>query len=278
MKINRTAYLTEGQILSAKHRVLMYGAGTQSTGLLLMALNGVLGEVPDFAVFADTGGEPEHVIKYKDYFTKYVFEKYGFEIVTVSRGNLEDDIFKYLRGEINRVSQIPLYSETGILLRQCTFDYKIAVIDKYVKDRVGIKRKNDAQHETVAVWMGISVDEIQRMKISTQWWKTMIYPLIEHGYKRDEVIKYVKDCGVDEPPRSACYFCPFHSNHYWKYLYENYRDEFKKAIILDEAIRDYPKMNQKMYLHKQRIPLKDVDFSQMDMFDLIDECDGYCGI
>ena len=276
--IARTTYLTEEQILSTKHNVLMYGAGTQSTGLLLMALNGDLGEKPDFAIFADTGGEPMHVIEYKDYFAEYVYDEYGFEIKTVSNGNLLDDINKYLRGETKRVAQIPLYSETGLLMRQCTMEYKITVADNYIKERIGIRRKNKEQESSVALWMGISIDELQRLKTSTQWWKTLIYPLVENGFRRDDTIRYVAKHGLKEPPRSACFFCPFHSNAYWKYLHDNHNDEYQKAIVLDDAIRDYPKMRQKMYLHKSKIPLRDVNYNQRDLLDLIDECDGYCGI
>lgn len=52
--------------------VISYGGGTQSTALILMALEGKFNlPRPDFAVFSDTGGEPEFIYDYVDYFTKY---------------------------------------------------------------------------------------------------------------------------------------------------------------------------------------------------------------
>jgi hypothetical protein len=42
--------------------ILSLGAGVQSTTLLLMALHGELEQIPNCAIFADTGGaEPERV-------------------------------------------------------------------------------------------------------------------------------------------------------------------------------------------------------------------------
>ncbi len=42
-------------------RVLSLGAGVQSTTLALMAAHGVVGPMPDCAIFADTGWEPKAV-------------------------------------------------------------------------------------------------------------------------------------------------------------------------------------------------------------------------
>jgi hypothetical protein len=277
MLLNRSAYLRISDV-QIKHYVAMYGAGTQSTGMILMALTGHFNEKPNFAIFSDTGAEPNHVIEYKEYFSEYVKNEFDFNIITVQNKNLETDILEYLKGHKKRVSQIPLRSKTGLMMRQCTQDYKIDPSDKFIKKKLNIKRKNNNQANSVALWMGISIDEIQRMKRSVQWWKVLLYPLIENGYRRNDTIQFVKKHGLKEPPRSACYFCPFHSNDYWAYLNKHYPEEYSKAIIFDEKIRDYPGLNDKMYLHKNAIPLKDINFNQQDLTDLLDECDGYCGI
>lgn len=278
MKISRSTYLTNDQISRVKHEVLLYGAGTQSTGLLLMALNGELPSVPEFAIFADTGGEPDHVIEYKDYFTDYVKREFDFDIITVQHGNLEQDVKDYLAGKKTRVAAIPLRSKNGLLIRQCTSDYKIKPSDKYLKEFYAVRRKNEEQTGMIGLWMGISIDEMQRMKASTQWWKTILYPLIESGMRRNDTIKYVKKHGLEDPPRSACYFCPFHSAQYWRYLKQSYPHEYEKAIQFDELIRDYPKLSEQMYLHRKTVPLREIDHNQVDLLDMIDECDGYCGI
>lgn len=274
--IKRHTYLKDSS--NIHDSVLMYGAGTQSTAMTLMLLEKGFDVMPTFGVFSDTGGEPDHVLDYMFYFSEYVFEKFGFKIHTVKNRSLLNDLEDYLNGKINRVSQIPLYTETGILFRQCTEDYKINVADKFIKTQLKIKRKNKEQKNNIAVLIGLSLDEIHRMRISQQWWKVIIYPLIEKGFRRLDSINYVKRHGLKEPPRSACWFCPFHSDSYWKLLYDNYPKEFDKAVALDERIRNYPNVNQKCYLHKSRIPLKDVKFNQLEMFDMDGECNGYCGI
>ena len=51
-----------------KLRILSLGAGVQSSTMALMADAGEFGIKPDAAVFADTGWEPEPVIKHLEYF------------------------------------------------------------------------------------------------------------------------------------------------------------------------------------------------------------------
>ncbi len=282
--ISRTTYLPQEQIDLVKHNVIMYGAGTQSTGMILMALNGEFDTKPEFAVFSDTGAEPQHVLDYNQYFSEYVLNEFGFEIITIQHKNLDQEINDYLNGKIKRVAAIPLRTRSegiigsGMLRRQCTQDYKIAPLNKLIKQKLRIKRKNKIQYKSVAKWMGISLDEIQRLKTSLEWWNVIVYPLIEKGYRRQDTVNYVKKFGLKEPPRSACYFCPFHSPSYWRYLNDNYPNEFQKAIVFDEKIRNYKGLKQKAYLHRNLKPLKDINFNyQTSLIDMIDECDGYCG-
>ena len=46
-------------VQGAHLRVLSLGAGVQSTTLALMAAHGEIGPMPDAAIFADTGWEPQ---------------------------------------------------------------------------------------------------------------------------------------------------------------------------------------------------------------------------
>lgn len=279
--IKTSAYLSAEEINSIKHHVVLYGAGTQSTGMILMALQGDYKWKPDFAVFSDTGAEPRSVIEYKEYFAEYVKKEFDFDIYTVSRGNLQKDTIDYLDGNRKRVASIPLFTETGMLWRQCTEDYKIDPANKFVKKYLGIKRKNDFQNKNVAYWKGISVDEMQRMNKSDLWWNSFVFPLIENRMRREDTIRYVLNHGLKLPPRSACKFCPFHSSSYWKHLHDNEPEEFQEAVEFDEAIRNHPKLKQKCYVHKDLIPLKDINFNQIDLMkeiEMIEECGGNCGV
>ena len=49
---------------NAKLRVVSFGAGVQSTVMLLMAAKGELSPMPDVAIFADTQFEPPHIYEH----------------------------------------------------------------------------------------------------------------------------------------------------------------------------------------------------------------------
>lgn len=60
--------------------VLSLGAGVQSSTLALMASKGEIGPMPDFAVFADTGGEPQSVYDWLQWLEKQL----SFPLVRVA--------------------------------------------------------------------------------------------------------------------------------------------------------------------------------------------------
>ena len=64
--------------------------------------------------------------------------------------------------------------------------------------------------------MGISWDELQRQKINQIKYITNIYPLIEKQIRSYQCLKYMEDNNYPKPPRSACTFCPYHSNEEWR--------------------------------------------------------------
>lgn len=260
------------------NNVLSFGAGTQSTGLLLMYLNKVIDEPLDLILFADTGSEPYFVYEYLDYFNSYIKKKYGREVTILKQKyTLEEHIRKDFSGELKRSPAIPYYTETGILMRQCTVDYKIVPINAYARKHWGIHKKTNPV--TFNMIMGISFDERERMRISQEWFRVNKYPLVEMGLRRNDVINYIKEQGLKEPPRSSCYFCPFHSDNYWKMLKEKYPQEFQRAVDFDKTIRIKDGMRQKLFLSKYRKPLDTIDFnSQMAFPELIEECEGYCGV
>ena len=256
---------------------MSFGAGTQSTGLLLMYLNKKIEAELDLIIFADTGSEPLFVYEYFNYFQSYIKEKYNRGIIVLKQKyTLEEHIRGDYNGDFKRSPSLPYYSETGLLKRQCTVDYKIIPIEKYVRKFYNIhKKKNPITYNMI---MGISFDERERMRVSQRWYRENKYPLVELKLSRKNVIDYIKECGVKEPPRSSCYFCPFHSDNYWKMLKDNYPTEFKRATDFDNLIRNKKGMRQKLYLSKYRKPLFQIDFdSQLRFPELIEECEGYCG-
>lgn len=268
--------------------IISYGGGTQSTALILMALEGMYDLTrPDFAVYADTGGEPEFINEYVIYFKDLVKQEYNFDIHIIMKDKgLVDYLLhgkkKSRTGRFYTSSTPPYFTlsedgNKGMLNRQCTSDYKIHPISKFITGELG-------RAVPYRLWMGISFEERSRMKISTTKKVINYYPLVDNYVKRMDSVKYVMGLGVRMPQRSSCYFCPYHSDRYWKWLKKDHPDEFQKAIDFELAAQERQSeyMTDKPFLHRSCIPLSDVRFeddTQLNLFpELIDECDGYCGI
>lgn len=273
-----------------EYNIISYGAGTQSTGLILMALNGEYDlPRPDFAIFADTGAEPEFIYDYFDYFQKYCKKHYGFDIyLTKKKGeSLLDKLAspqKQSRNGFFTSSVPPFYTlnedgTKGMLNRQCTSDYKTNPTSSFINRTIEKKVKYN-------LWLGMSFDERSRMRISTNKRRINKYPLVNNFVIRKMTIDYVKEKGLKTPQRSSCFFCPFHSPRYWKWLKKEHKSEFIKACDVEQKIQSLQNHNSILkstpFLHRSCKPLSEIDFdidTQLDMFpELIDECEGYCGI
>jgi hypothetical protein len=105
---------------------------------------------------------------------------------------------------------------------------------------------------------------------------------------RADCIKWMKDNNFPEPPRSACTFCPYHSDDEWLRIKTETPDEFEEVVQLDKKLRTgfkgcKPEENN-YFLHRSGKPLDEVDFKKKDdkQGDLLEgfdgECEGMCGV
>lgn len=267
--------------------ILSYGGGTQSTALLLLLLTGLKDYPrPEFAVWADTGAEPLFINEYVKYFSGWVKENFDFDIFRIQHktgllNHLTNKPSQSKSGNFRISSVPPLYTldlvtdKIGMLQRQCTSDFKTNPINKFITGKLG-------RNVPYTMYIGLSFDEIQRMKISNLKKRTNSYPLIEMKIRRQDSIRLVIESGLKPPQRSSCFFCPYHSNTYWKWLKKFHPSEFFKACRLEITLQKHSLTNNPVFLHKSCVPLSSVDFSepnQLDMFpELIDECGAECGI
>lgn len=120
--------------------VISLGAGVQSSVMALMAAHGEIEPMPDCAIFADTQAEPKHVYDWLDWLETQL----PFPVYRVTKGNLKEDL---LSGE--RAATPPLYTETGMLMRQCTTEYKVEPIRKKLRELVGLKPRQRAPNQMV---------------------------------------------------------------------------------------------------------------------------------
>ena len=277
--MKRSMYLSDADVSNIKHRVLLFGCGTQSIGLLLKCINGEWPR-PDLVIFSDTMAEPKEVYTWlADMSALCLKEK--LPLAVVSKGNLTDDILESIKLE-SRVASLPYFTKNGgMIRRQCTGEYKIDPMNKFIKDFFRIRRKNKDQEKSCELWFGISLDEMERMKISQNWWNVNRYPLVELELNRQDTIDYVEKQGYNTPPRSSCYYCPFHSTSFWRYMRDHQPNEFELAIDFDRKIRKQPRFKEDLFLHRSLKPLSDIDLrtsKEHGQLDIFEECDGYCGI
>lgn len=262
--------------------VVSLGAGVQSTAMALMAAAGEFDQTPELAVFADTGWEPKHVYDQLDWLEGELHDLCGMRIVRASAGNLRDDLVSFAEGRGRGYASPPLYlkgevSETGILRRQCTREYKLDVI------RRALRAEGYGPARPVDQWIGISLDEIMRMKPSRVAWTRSCWPLIDRRITRQGCLAWLRGRGYPEPGKSACIGCPYHSDAVWREMRTERPGEWADAIAVDHAIRHLPMLEGQAYLHPQRVPLDEVDLRTpedhgQEVFDFSDECDGMCGV
>jgi hypothetical protein len=279
---------------STPFNFLSLGAGVQSSALALMAARGEVTPNLNAAIFADTQAEPASVYKWLDWLELEISKSaYPFPVLRITKGSLTDESLR-LRKRIKKEgppwskSLIPAYIKNpngsrGILGRSCTYDYKVMAIIKHQRKIAKIKRGQ--KEVTVTSWIGISFDEIQRMKPSRVAWVQHRWPLIELEINRHDCLAWMEKRGYPKPPRSACVYCPFHSDREWRRLRDEEPHEFIRAVNFEKKLQlvksQTPKMKGIPFLHASLIPLDQVNFGGMDprSDDLFgNECEGMCGV
>lgn len=268
---------------------LSLGAGVQSSTLALMAAHGEIGPMPKGAIFADTQAEPASVYKWLDWLEKQL----PFPVYRVSSGSLTDESLKIRQRKDGAGGHtrnlIPAFvkqkdGQIGLMGRSCTTDFKVIPLTKFLRKIAGVKHGQ----KTIGVvqWLGISLDEVQRMKPSREAWVKHRWPLIELGMNRHDCLRWMEKNGYPKPPRSACAYCPFHSDAEWRRLKHEEPNEFARAAKFERDLQTASLQNVKLrgvpFLHSSCVSIDSVDFStdedhgQQMLFQ--NECEGMCGV
>jgi len=254
-------------------RVFSFGGGVQSTAALVLAAQGKI-DYQTF-MFADTGDEHPETYEYLEEVHKPFAEEHGLEILCLKRTWRDGSQYSILE-HIDRLESaisIPVYLDSGKpWQRQCTVDWKINTIAKELKRR-GATAENPAQ-----VGMGISVDEVHRAKSSSVPHEDLQFPLLDLMLRRDDCERITREAGLPRAPRSACFYCPYHSTEYWRDLREEQPALFERAIQLEDTLtaRTEKKFGTSVRLWRKG-PLRTLDDQQRFDLDEPDTCDsGHC--
>jgi hypothetical protein len=240
-------------------KVLSLGAGVQSSTILLMACRGVI-EKPALAIFADTGWEEPRTYQHLE-FLKNEADAAGIPVLTVSNGNVRDDLLNGAEMK-SRFQQIPLFMRRNGRLqmgrRHCTEHFKLRPIRKKIRELLDVGPKTRLPKDAVELWVGISLDEYQRMNQSREQWINQTWPLIDLRMTRGDCeIWLLKNYNL-VVPRSSCIGCPFHSNECWSEL-RNVPEVWNDVVEADEIIR-HCRPDAELYLHRSGQALADIDF------------------
>jgi hypothetical protein len=259
-------------------QVISLGAGVQSTTMALMAAAGEIKPMPECAIFADTGWEPKAVYDHLE----RLIAALPFPVHKVSQGNIRTSIMQNKNTTGQRYAAVPWFTSSGGMgRRQCTYEYKIKPLERKQRELLGYKPRQRIPHGAITVWVGISWDEMQRMKDPQNKWQVNRWPLIEKEMRRHQCIDWLKANGW-EAPKSSCLGCPFHNDVQWREIKKN-PEEWADVVEVDRALREggtIRGMRDKQFMHAKRIPIDQVDLNSAEdcgQLSFLSECDGMCG-
>lgn len=279
--------------MSGALRAIAYGGGVQSTALVVLAAQGEIDF--DYALFSNVGDDSEHpaTLKYvREVMMPWVDAVNGPQIIelqrTMQRGERAGEV-ETLHARLTRKGSrsipIPLRgSDTGAPGgRSCTVDFKVNVLGRWLKEN------GASEDEPAALAIGISLDEYHRASNKRQEpYEVIEYPLLDLGLARVDCQRIIAEAGLPVPPKSSCYFCPYHRPQHWREMRRDEPDLFEKAARLEDHINNRPDRRNKdpMYLTRFGKPLREaIPVAQPQLFtgdawatmDNDGECDeGYC--
>ena len=263
-------------------RTFSYGAGVQSTAAMVLASQGKV----DFQtfIFANVGANSEdpRTLAYLSEIAIPFAERNGIFLVEVwyerkrlkQRETLTDYIYRTRKSIAIPAVQARIGGARS--RRTCTRTFKIKPIADWQKAN-GATAANPA-----VTGLGISVDEFHRAKTDSGIpWQVLEYPLLDLRLSRRDCEKIIKDAGLPIPPKSSCFFCPFHNRNDWVRLKAERPELFDKAVDIENTINakgtDFGRFG--LRLHPSRVPLAQAVGDQIELLpaDDMDNCEsGYC--
>jgi hypothetical protein len=272
----------QSEVRAEVKRAFSFGGGRQSTAALVLAAQGKLDV--DCFVFANVGDDSENpdTLAYVENYSKPYAREHGLELVEVQRkfrDGRDPSLWKYVHNEQKAIA-IPVRMESGAPgTRKCTYDWKIRVVARYLKQT----RKWSPPWE---VLLGISWDESHRITDADTEIDGIKYvkswPLCDMRLTVGDCKRIVAEAGLPEPPKSSCWFCPFHDLKGWAKLRLNRPDLFEQVVQLERKVSArHEAIGRGPVWMTNRLKPLDVAVpegaEQLEMFDTDDACSsGYC--
>jgi hypothetical protein len=225
---------------------------------------------PDLALHADTTWERSATYTFAEQMTPWL-ESRGLSVMTVNDGQQAiqattaktDCAFftQYEKGAVGPHGDVIVPAFTagtmsnvnGQLRRQCTQRWKVVPQQRYISAYLA-ERKISKKLGVVQKWLGISLDEFERMRPSDVKYVQHCYPLVEMRMTRADCVQWLQSHDLPVPMKSSCVFCPYHNARAWREMKREDGRDWQIACEVDAVIRDkrppYP-----LYVHSARVPL-----------------------
>lgn len=248
-------------------KIFSFGGGVQSTAVLILQARGLVNY--DEFVFANVGDDSENpeTLEYVNSISKLYAAAHGIKLTEIGSPRKDGKTLYQTVMSDRRYIHMVVFRYDGMPgMRFCTGDFKIRNIDKYLKL---------CGHKKPTKGIGISMDEWYRIKDDPQ----IEYPLVNLRMSRKDCIKLIQEEGLPTPPKSSCWFCPYHRLTAWKEMRQRQPELFWRAVEMEKELIERGKdigRNNGYFTYFGR-PLDQVVGDQL-MFDFEDSvCEsGYC--
>jgi hypothetical protein len=233
--------------------VWSYGGGVQTAAIAVLIVTGKLPR-PDRAVMADTGREAAATWRYLYNVMAPYLDGVGLKVELATHDLATVDLYGK-NGDL----LIPAFTEHGRLPTFCSVEWKRRPVRRYLR-AAGVTACD--------LWLGITIDEVERAKTSGADWIRHVYPLLTMvPMRRSECLALVERAGLPTPPRSSCWMCPHRGNDQWRALDA---DELVAAAALEQDMRA---RDSGVWLHRSRMPIASGPFVS-DASAQLGLCDG----
>ncbi len=256
------------------------GGGVQSIAALVLAAEKKIAF--NLFLFANVGEDSENpdTLKYMEQYAMPFAQQNGIEMIElrkIRKDGSRDTLYGRITNPKLNFIGIPVRMSTGFpASRACTQDFKIRVIDKELARR-GVTKDSPAN-----VGIGFSMDEIQRMSPDDPKFPRIhkVYPLIDLRLNRNDCLKIIQGAGLPVPPKSSCYFCPFHSVRAWIELRDKQPELYAKSVELEQFIntRRAKKQQNSIFSSDKLVPLDKMVELASQQTSLIEDTNDACGV
>lgn len=207
-------------------KVVAYGGGTNSTAMLVYLHE--QGQRPDFITFADTGAEKPHTYEHIRIVNEWC-KKIGFPEITIVKKRGLKFFEESLEDNCLRKKMLP---SIAYGYKTCSQKYKIQPQDMFFNN-LPQAQEVWAMGKKITKLIGYDADEQRRVKDFEDKKYDYEYPLVEADWTREDCVDAIQRAGLQQPGKSACFFCPSSKKQEILELRQTYPELLERALKME---------------------------------------------